>query len=54
MNKFHIEQPQKFKPVISEKEVLANPDLANIASIEFVDLKKLNDNAEKKRKEKGW
>ncbi len=56
LKKFHIEQPKKFKPVFSEKEVLANPDLANIQSVEFnfPDLKKLNDNAEKKRKDKGW
>lgn len=54
LEKFHIEQPKKFKPVFSEKEVLENPDLANIASIEFMDLEKLNDNAEKRRNNEGW
>ncbi len=54
LKNFHIDQPKKFKPVFSEKEVLENPDLANIASIEFMDLEKLNDNAEKRRKDKGW
>ena len=57
LEKFHIDQPKKFKPVFSDKEVLANPDLANIDSIEFVNLekmKKMNDNAEKQRNNKGW
>ena len=58
MDKFHIDQPKKFKPVISDKEVLANPDLANISSVEFMDLerlKKMNANAEKNRdSNKGW
>ncbi len=54
LEKFHIEQPKKFTPVFSEKEVLENPDLANIASIEFMDLEKLNDNAEKRRNNEGW
>lgn len=49
---FHIDQPKKFKPIFSEKEVLANPDLANIDSIEFMDLKKMNDNAENHRNSK--
>lgn len=53
---FHIEQPKKFKPVVSDKAILDNPDLANIESVEFtIDLEKLNRNAEKRRKsEKGW
>ncbi|MBD5103327.1 MAG: hypothetical protein HDT47_00475 [Ruminococcaceae bacterium] len=55
MGEFHIEQPKKFKPVISDKEILANPDLANIESINFtIDLEKLNRNAEKRRRNKGW
>ena len=57
LKNFHIDQPKKFKPVFSEKEVLENPDLANIQSVEFnfPDLKKLNDNAEKNRdSNKGW
>ncbi len=55
LKKFHINQPKKFKPIFSEKEVLANPDLANIDSIEFMNLErmeKLNDNAEKRRNSK--
>ena len=40
LKKFHIDQPPKFKPAFSDKEVLANPDLANIDSIEFVNLEK--------------
>lgn len=55
---FHIEQLKKFKPVISDKEIFANPDLANIASVEIMDLerlKKMNANAEKNRdSNKGW
>lgn len=58
MEKFHIKQPTKFKPVISDKEIIANPDLANIESISFnIDLDKLermNSNAEKRRKNEGW
>lgn len=54
LKNFHIDQPKKFKPVFSEKEVLANPDLANIKSVEFMDLEKLNNNAEKRLKNKGW
>lgn len=57
LKNFHIDQPKKFTPIFSEKEVLANPDLANIESVEIMDLerlKKLNDNAEKKSKNKGW
>ena len=53
---FHIEQPKKFKPVVSDKAILDNPDLANIESVEFtIDLEKLNRNAEKRRNSsKGW
>ncbi len=58
MEEFHIDQPQKFKPVISDKEIFKNPDLANIASIEIMSLeklKKMNENAEKNRDSgKGW
>ena len=53
--KFEIKQPQKFKPIVSEKAILDNPDLANIESVEFaIDLEKLNRNAEKRRNNKGW
>lgn len=55
MGEFHIDQPKKFKPVVSDKEILSNPDLANIESVEFaIDLEKLNRNAEKRRNNKGW
>lgn len=55
IGEFHIKQPKKFKPVISDKEILSNPDLANIESVEFsIDLEKLNRNAEMRRNKKGW
>ena len=53
---FEIKQPKKFKPVISDKTIMSNPDLANIESIEFaIDLEKLNRNAERRKNiSKGW
>jgi hypothetical protein len=50
IKKFNIEQPSKFKPIVSEKTIYENPDLANIDSVEF--LININNNA-KNRLKKG-